>query len=116
MKAIDYRNETWRQVLERGEGLRAAVYEALRAHGPCTTRQLAERSGIDPFSVRPRVTELVQLGFAECVGAKECLGCTRQGVAPGREGVYAAVCFDVALRAFEARVAREKSGQLALPL
>jgi DNA-binding IclR family transcriptional regulator len=68
-------------------GLRLDVFAALQAHGPCTTRQLAEKTGISILTVRPRVHELVDLGLAECSGRD------------GREGVYRALTIDEARRA-----------------
>ena len=46
-------------------------------HGPCTTRQLAEKSAIDILNVRPRTTDLVQIGLVEMIGG-------------GQEGIYRA--------------------------
>ncbi|WP_414664891.1 hypothetical protein [Horticoccus sp. 23ND18S-11] len=65
MKPVDFRNETFDQVRGRVEGHRAAVLAAWCAHGPCTTRDLAERSGISILTLRPRTTELVELGFVQ---------------------------------------------------
>ena len=47
----------------RIEGQRAAVFAAWRQHGPCTTKELAERSGLSILSLRPRTTELLELGY-----------------------------------------------------
>lgn len=82
MKPVDLRNETWESLQERLEGDRRAVYEGLMRFGARTTRALAAEMERDPFSVRPRVCELVQCGFAALVGRE------------GREGVYAAVPLD----------------------
>ena len=46
---------------------RGEVYEAWVAHGPGTTRQVAEKSGLDLLALRPRTTELYQLGLLELV-------------------------------------------------
>jgi hypothetical protein len=67
MKPIDYRNETFAQVYARVEGSRAEVLAAWCAHGPCTTKELAERSGLSLLSLRPRTTELYQAGFVICM-------------------------------------------------
>jgi predicted transcriptional regulator len=88
MKTTDPRNMTFVELESLLEGLRAEVYEAMLNHcGPTnnglTTRGLANIIGIDLLTVRPRVCELVQLGFAECVGH------TRRG--RSHEGVYRAV-------------------------
>ncbi len=91
MKPIDYRNTTWDQVQEQLVDLRKDVYRALTAHGPCTTRQLAERSGIDLLNVRPRVTELYQLGLVDLANPES----------GGSEGIYQAVNIVVAKARFE---------------
>ena len=63
MKAIDYRNATYHDVLKYISGQREAVLRAWRDHGPCTTEELAERSGLSILNIRPRSTELAELGF-----------------------------------------------------
>lgn len=82
--------------------LRLSVYEALLEHGPCTTRQLAETCHIDILTVRPRMTELVQLGFAECLDGED------------REGVYKALTLAQAEALFALRHAEEQQGELGL--
>lgn len=78
MKPVDFRNETFREVLQRVGESRLAVLDALRRLGPRTTRALAAEMGVDILDVRPRVTELYQIGAVAQVGGE------------GREGVYAA--------------------------
>lgn len=102
MKPIDYRNTTWDEIQGRLVGERQAIYDGLKQHGPCTTRQLAASLGRDILTVRPRVTELVQLGFAAC------------GDEPGHEGIYRAFPVWHAMRAFQERVRRETAPQLEL--
>ena len=68
MSPATIRDLNWTELQSRLSGLRASVYEALRMHGPCTTRDLAERAHLDILTVRPRVTELCEIGFAECTG------------------------------------------------
>ena len=63
MKPVDFRNETFASIQNRIAGSRSAVYAAWSQHGPCTTEQLAERSKLSILSLRPRTTELFQLGF-----------------------------------------------------
>jgi hypothetical protein len=63
MKPVDYRNDTWESIQERISGDRKAVFYALRRFGPSTTRRLAEAMEWDILNVRPRVTELCQLGL-----------------------------------------------------
>jgi predicted ArsR family transcriptional regulator len=104
MKPIDYRNETWDQMRARVDKVREAVYLALDRHGPCTTRQLAQKSSIDILTVRPRVTELYQIGLVELANAES----------RGDEGVYRTVPWAVARSQFEKRQAAEKERQLTL--
>lgn len=81
MSPIDYRNITFADIKGRLHGDRLTVLEALQLHGPTTTRSLAQTMEWDILSVRPRVTELVQLGLAEIV----------PGSHPSREGMYRAL-------------------------
>lgn len=104
MKPIDYRNETWADIVLRVEGLRRDVYRELQQHGACTTRQLAQKSGIDLLTVRPRVTELYQLGLVELVNAEPGAG----------EGVYQAVSWIVAMHNFEKARTAATEKQLSL--
>ena len=72
MKPVDYRNETFAGLKAKWlVDLRLEVLEGLKVHGPCTTKQLAAAMRpADPLfllDVRPRVTELCQLGFAVLV-------------------------------------------------
>jgi len=91
MKPIDYRNESWERVQARLVLDRARVHSALITSGPCTTRHLAAKMGWDILNVRPRVTELVQIGFAALVDR----------ASSGYEGVYRALPFAEAKRNFE---------------
>jgi predicted transcriptional regulator len=57
---------------------RAAVLDAItHAVEPRTTRQLAARMGRDVLSIRPRVTELVQVGLVVCTGRDDGEGLYR---------------------------------------
>lgn len=98
MKPVDYRNETWQALRNRLQGQRQRVYGELKKYAPCTTRQLAERSRIDILAVRPRMTELVELGLAECIGGAK------------GEGVYRAVDLLVAEERFERRCREARTG------
>jgi hypothetical protein len=91
MKPIDYRNATWEHVQAHLSGLRQQVYTAFVHYGPGTTRELATRSGISILTLRPRTTELLQLGFVEMLGGTE--DC--------REAVYIAVPVDMVKDRFE---------------
>jgi predicted transcriptional regulator len=75
----EIRDAVFSEHLPQLRQVQAAVHAALLVHGPCTTRQLAERCGITIFTVRPRVCELVDLGMAELSGKS------------GREGMYRAL-------------------------
>jgi DNA-binding transcriptional regulator YhcF (GntR family) len=134
MKPIDYRNETFEQVKGRIDATRAAIWHAMQADGRAlTTREIAALTGIDLLTVRPRVTELVQLGFA--VLAEESVSSSTFQVeetrnqkpetrnsssasssSSSREGRYRALSNFDALRLFEerSRVAREPQLSLAL--
>ena len=67
MKPIDLRNANWNDLRARIEGDRGMVLDAWREHGPGTTREVALKSGVDLLSLRPRTTELVELGFVVMV-------------------------------------------------
>ncbi|MES2596413.1 MAG: hypothetical protein V4662_13795 [Verrucomicrobiota bacterium] len=108
MRPIDYRNETFRDIQTRLHSDRATVLEALQIHGPTTTRHLAEAMGCDILSVRPRVTELVQLGMAELVQP--------EADAPKREGVYRALTIPEAEALFAERQAAASDPQGTLDL
>lgn len=79
MHPIDIRNETWESIQGRLTGDRLAVYDELWMRGPRTTRALAQDMGKRCEDVRPRVTELCQMGFVEVT----------QKI--GHEGVYRAL-------------------------
>jgi hypothetical protein len=84
MRPVDFRNFTWAQVQEHiGDDMRR-VHEAWRVHGPGTTREVAERSGISLLTFRPRTTDLYHLGLIECNDCK------------GNAGVYAFVSEELA--------------------
>lgn len=91
MNPMDIRDLVWADIQGRLEGDRAAVYRNLLFFGASTTRALATRMGMDAFSVRPRVTELCQLGLA------------RLQQRSGREGVYEAVPLEEARGLFDRR-------------
>jgi predicted transcriptional regulator len=91
MQPIDYRNNTWFDIQAKLEGSRARIYNALMIHGPCTTRELASRIGMDILTVRPRVTELCQLVLAQCTDEE------------GREGNYLGIPIHIAKMEFERR-------------
>ncbi len=80
MTPVDYRNETFEGIRARVSHLRLAVYQELQSMGPSTTRELARKSGMDILTVRPRVTELIDLGWVVLATDR-----------PGNEGIYRAL-------------------------
>lgn len=80
MTTIDLRNATFESLRQNLNDKRMEVYRAWVQHGPATTRQLANKSGIDILNVRPRTTDLCDLGLVKLVAAIR-----------GHEGVYQAV-------------------------
>lgn len=102
MKPEDIRNASWEDLMGQMVGLRFAVWDALMSWGPGTTREVADWADMDLLMVRPRVTELCQLGFARITDKR------------GHEGVYEALPYAVAKRSLE----EERAGarQLGLEL
>lgn len=103
MSPIDYRNTTWQDLQAHVVDLRLRVLSTLRQHGPCTTRELANLSGIDLLTVRPRVTELKDLGFVTLVEDKA----TRTAAALrgySGQGVYRALSEEEAWQVYRDRV------------
>ncbi len=74
MKPVDLRNATWRDVLGHLTEDLVRVHLAIQAHGRCTTRELAQKSGISIFTVRPRVTDLCKLGLVILVHNEGTVG------------------------------------------
>jgi predicted transcriptional regulator len=98
MKPIDYRNATWQDIRDRLDKNRREVWRALHARGPSTTRELASHMAWDILNVRPRVTELVQLGFAKLEMDNG------RAVRRDHEGVYSALNDFQALALYRERV------------
>jgi hypothetical protein len=102
MRPIDYRNETFEMVRDRGLICeRLNVYHAFLHHGPGTTREIARRSGIDILNLRPRATELYQLGFLKLLESED-------DTLRGSEGMYRALTMEEAHAKFLADKVREK--------
>lgn len=77
MRPIDFRNATFAHLRATVlQGGRARVLEAWIQHGPGTTREVADKTGIDILTFRPRTTELCQAGFLAAINDA------------GREGIY----------------------------
>lgn len=89
MKPIDYRDATWGDIQAALVGLRKDVYDAFVAHGPATTEQLALMTGMSILTLRPRSTELFQMGLIELMPDSKARG-----------GRYRAVPMDVANERF----------------
>jgi len=106
MKPIDFRNATWADLQERLQGQRLAVFNAWKKFGPCTTQQLAASSGLSILSLRPRTTELFQLGFIRLAEQQPAKG----------EGVYRARTDSELIAWFNARCAVEHEVQTELIL
>jgi hypothetical protein len=108
MKPIDFRDATWAHLQERVCGMRLRTLHALQQHGPCTTRALAAACEADVLAIRPRVTELIQLGLVQLV----------PGDKRGHQGVYRALEAGEAQELFAARrdTARALPVQTELPL
>lgn len=68
MRPIDLRNDTWLDVQRHVRGDRRRVYAAWQKHGPCTTEELARVTGISILTLRPRTTELHQMGLVDLAG------------------------------------------------
>jgi alkylhydroperoxidase/carboxymuconolactone decarboxylase family protein YurZ len=94
MIPVNLRAETWANIQQRLIEGRMQVYSLYQRFGPCTTRELSERGGEDLsiFTIRPRTTELIQLGLVAMVGRKDC------------QGVYAAIPMEEAERNFQEKV------------
>lgn len=71
------RNLTWLQVQQHLTEDLVRVHLAWQAHGPGTTRAVAQRAGISLLTFRPRTTDLYKLGLVVLVTNEE------------GEGVYA---------------------------
>lgn len=78
MKTTDIRRAAFEEIFAQVKDLRRVAWFLLKKHGPGTTRELSRVGGMDLLTLRPRVTELCQLGFAYLAGRA------------GKEGVYAA--------------------------
>lgn len=94
MKPIDYRKATFAAIQGHLEGNRRNVYDALRTLGPQTTRALAQLAKMDLLTVRPRITELIDLGLV--------MLCDDEGHRP-REGTYRALSTAEAMTLFAVR-------------
>jgi len=75
--------ENWENIQHKLQGLRDLVYrQMLISREPLTTIDIAAKLEISILTVRPRVTELCELGLAELAGRV------------GRQGKYRAIPLD----------------------
>ena len=103
MKPSDVRDSVWatKQGKFRADWVKA--WEALMQHGPGTTREISERSGINLWTLRPRICELCKSFLAELVEKR------------GTEGVYRARTREEAERSYADAVALTNAKQADLP-
>jgi len=96
MRPIDYRNETFAAIQTRLTGDRLRVLEGYRTYGPCSSRELSARLPMSILTVRPRTTELYQLGFLilETDHRPSTVDC-------GRDSIFRAASNDEASEIFE---------------
>ena len=102
MNPTELRNHNFQTIRDTLNDRCVRVLCQLAVHGPCTTRQLAERAHMDILSVRPRVTDLCHMGLAQMTGSES------------GEGVYRATT-ETEWEAFRSGVVeRLTSGQMQL--
>lgn len=107
MTPTDFRNLTFADLKSRGlDGLRGRVLAAWIAHGPCTTKELAEKSGISILTLRPRTTELLELGLVRLADRQTSKG----------EGTYRAANESEAFSFFKNQQVLAATGQRELTL
>lgn len=106
MKPTDLRNASWRECLTHVTDDMVRVHNAWLQHGPCTTRELAERAKMSLLTLRPRTTDLGKLGLVQCTAAA------------GNEGIYSFVSMEVAEagRAWQQEADFRRSGGSSAPL
>jgi hypothetical protein len=109
MKATDFRDATFEGIRESLNAWRQVVYVAWQAHGPGTTREIAERSGESLLTLRPRSTELLQMGLLSIVGKTK----SDQAAWRSCEGIYRVTTAEE-WEEFRLQMAGEPSGQQLL--
>ena len=67
MKPTDFRDLNFDKLRQHLSRQRQSVYAAWQIYGPGTTRHVAGEAGIDLLSLRPRTTELLELGLLAVV-------------------------------------------------
>lgn len=68
--SADLRNVHWREIRDHLQPMRRAVHEKLGLLQKATAKELAEYMEADKCSVRPRLTDICQLGLAEATGER----------------------------------------------
>jgi hypothetical protein len=89
MDASRYSKQNYHELCASGvlNDNRLHVWRRFQQHGPCTTRRVAQAVGVEVHTMRPRCTELFQLGLLVEVPAE-----------PGaKEGIYRALSEDEAI-------------------
>ena len=66
----DLRRIHFAEIRDFLQGRRQIVHDRLAIHSPCTAIELANATGWDKTSIRPRLTELQQAGLAEPNGER----------------------------------------------
>ncbi|MFW6217426.1 MAG: hypothetical protein ACOC4K_00375 [Verrucomicrobiota bacterium] len=110
MKPIDFRNETFASIEGRITGQREATLRAWQRHGPCTTEELAHLSGLSILTLRPRTTELYQMGYVRLAAGES------EGERGKHGGVYRAATPTEAAAHFAEQRRIAVSGQAELSL
>ena len=62
--------ESAQRIAPQVKGLRAKVLASLSNHGPATPDETAERLGLSILSIRPRFSELKEIGLIEETGKR----------------------------------------------
>lgn len=101
MKSTDPRDFTWDEIRDSLHGKRERIWTWLRSNGPATTTGISTGTEIPLLTVRPRVSELVALGWIDCVGREN------------REGVYHAIAAETCLSRYQEAI---RESQLPLLL
>jgi predicted transcriptional regulator len=68
--STDLRSVHWREIRDFINPMRRLVHDKLGYLRHATAKEIAEYMATDKCSVRPRLTELLQLGLAETTGVR----------------------------------------------
>jgi hypothetical protein len=75
--STEARGITWAGIQSRLTGMRARAYYAWRAFPGRTTEECAALSGMNLLTLRPRTTELLQMGLVVAAGVRNGNGLYR---------------------------------------